>query len=181
MNKLQELMNRCKCGVYVTVNEHRDTYETVESWLHEQGADISDSVKSEMITRNTLISVQFYPETPISFHVIYHFSLDAALSEALRCIDVPHSRIAHIDEDTYTPEKEPAVKPSAWATQTGGSHYKDMKIQPMEYSMNNNLSALQHTIIKYVSRFRGKNGIVDLEKGRHCIDMLIEWEQKNED
>lgn len=66
---------------------------------------------------------------------------------------------------------------SALDTQVGGSHYKDMKIQPMEFSMANGLDACQHSIIKYVSRFRVKNGIADLEKAKHCIDLLIDFEK----
>lgn len=61
-------------------------------------------------------------------------------------------------------------------TQIGGDHYKAMKIQPMEYSMANNLDACQHTAIKYITRFRQKGGIEDLEKAKHCIDMLIQFE-----
>lgn len=67
---------------------------------------------------------------------------------------------------------------SALDIQIGGGHYKGMKIQPMEYSMANGLDACQHTAIKYISRFRDKGGIQDLEKAKHCIDMLIEFEQK---
>ena len=67
----------------------------------------------------------------------------------------------------------------AWKEQRDGSHYKSMAIQPMEYSMANGLDALQHTAIKYISRFRNKNGLADLEKAKHCIDMLIEWEKEN--
>lgn len=69
---------------------------------------------------------------------------------------------------------------SALARQEGGDHYKKLKIQPMEYSMANNLDACQHTIIKYVTRFRDKNGIEDLKKARHTIDMLIEFESRGE-
>lgn len=61
--------------------------------------------------------------------------------------------------------------------QVGGDHYKKMKIQPMEFSMANGLDACQHTIIKYVTRFRDKGGIADLEKARHVIDMLIQFEK----
>ena len=67
---------------------------------------------------------------------------------------------------------------SALDVQIGGDHYKKLKIQPMEYSMQNNLDACQHTVIKYVTRFRDKGGLVDLEKARHAIDMLIEFEQR---
>lgn len=67
---------------------------------------------------------------------------------------------------------------SALDTQIAGSHYKKYKIQPMEYSMANGLDACQHTAIKYITRFRDKGGIEDLEKAKHCIDMLIEFERK---
>lgn len=69
---------------------------------------------------------------------------------------------------------------SALDTQVGGGHYKDMKIQPMEYSMANGLDPCQHTAIKYISRFRQKGGIQDLEKAKHVIDMLIEFERRKE-
>lgn len=68
-------------------------------------------------------------------------------------------------------------KKSSLETQIGGDHYTKLPIQPMQYSMANNLDALQHTIIKYVTRFRDKAGIEDLEKAKHCIDMLIEYER----
>ena len=67
---------------------------------------------------------------------------------------------------------------SALDIQVGGSHYRSMAIQPMEFSMMNELDACQHTIIKYVTRFRTKGGVQDLEKAKHVIDMLIEFEAK---
>ncbi len=59
--------------------------------------------------------------------------------------------------------------------QVGGDHYKKLKIQPMEYSMANGLNACQHTIIKYVTRYPDKNGVEDLKKARHTIDLLIDF------
>lgn len=67
---------------------------------------------------------------------------------------------------------------NAEAVQVGGDHYKKLTIQPMRYSMKNNLDPCQHTIIKYVTRFREKGGIQDLEKAKHVIDMLIEFERE---
>lgn len=66
---------------------------------------------------------------------------------------------------------------SAQNEQVGGDHYKKLGIQPMYYSMANGLDAMQHTIVKYVTRFRDKGGIQDLKKARHVIDMLIEYEE----
>lgn len=66
--------------------------------------------------------------------------------------------------------------PSPLNKQVGGDHYKKLKIQPMEYSMANNLDACQHTAIKYITRFRDKGGVADLDKAIHCIEMLKEFE-----
>lgn len=83
----------------------------------------------------------------------------------------------------YRPVIDQPIKvvatPDPMTVQVGGSHYKGMAIQPMQYSMANGFDALQHTIIKYVSRFRNKNGIEDLRKARHAIDMLIAHEENN--
>ena len=65
---------------------------------------------------------------------------------------------------------------SALDTQVGGDHYKSLKIQPMEYSMANNLNACQHTAIKYITRYKDKNGKQDLLKAKHTIDLLIAME-----
>lgn len=60
--------------------------------------------------------------------------------------------------------------------QEGGDHYTKLAIQPFEYSMANGLDPMQHTAIKYISRFRKKGGVEDLRKAIHVIEMLIEWE-----
>ena len=80
-------------------------------------------------------------------------------------------------QEHNTEETKPIQQVSATDTQVGGDHYTKLAIQPMRYSMENGLDALQHTIIKYVTRFRDKAGIEDLEKAKHCIDMLIEFER----
>lgn len=72
--------------------------------------------------------------------------------------------------------KKDNKKHSALDEQVGGDHYKKLAIQPMEYAMKNHLDPCQETIIKYVTRFRDKNGREDLEKAKHTIDMLIAFE-----
>lgn len=62
--------------------------------------------------------------------------------------------------------------------QVGGSHYKDLKIQPVEYIHANKIPFCEGCIIKYVSRWRDKGGIADLEKAKHFIELLIELEVK---
>ena len=63
-------------------------------------------------------------------------------------------------------------------SQTGGDHYKRMNIQPVEYITANELSYLQGNVIKYISRYKNKNGKEDLEKAKHYIDLIIETEYK---
>lgn len=67
---------------------------------------------------------------------------------------------------------------SALARQEGGDHYKDLAIQPIEYIHANNLPFCEGSVIKYVTRWRAKNGIKDLEKAKHFIELLIELETR---
>lgn len=69
---------------------------------------------------------------------------------------------------------------SALAIQEGGNHYKDLAIQPVEYIHANNIPYMEGNIIKYVTRWRSKNGINDLRKARHYVDLLIELEERNQ-
>lgn len=66
--------------------------------------------------------------------------------------------------------------PSALDVQVAGDHYKNMAIQPVQYIHRNGLGFCEGSIIKYVSRWRGKNGLQDLKKARHFLDLLIEME-----
>lgn len=61
----------------------------------------------------------------------------------------------------------------AFDTQVGGSHYRNMVIQPSEFIIKNNIHFAEGNIIKYVVRHRSKNGVEDLLKARHYIDMLL--------
>ena len=67
---------------------------------------------------------------------------------------------------------------SALDIQVAGSHYKDLAIQPVEYIHANNIGYMEGNVIKYVSRWRAKNGIKDLEKAKHYIELLIELETR---
>ena len=65
---------------------------------------------------------------------------------------------------------------SALDEQVSGDHYKRMKIQTMEFSMANNLNACQHTAIKYICRYKDKNGLEDIDKAIHTLELLKEIE-----
>lgn len=64
--------------------------------------------------------------------------------------------------------------------QVGGSHYRDMKIQPIEFIHANGLGFIEGCVVKYICRFRQKNGRQDLEKIKHYVDLLIRMEYDTE-
>ena len=63
--------------------------------------------------------------------------------------------------------------------QEGGGHYKDRGIQPLEYTMKNNLSFCEGNVVKYISRYKSKNGIEDLAKVIHYA-LLASYEEYGE-
>lgn len=68
---------------------------------------------------------------------------------------------------------------SANDMQVGGTHYEQNAIQPWDFIISNNLSYLVGNIIKYLCRYKNKNGVEDLRKARHYLDKLIEVETKD--
>lgn len=68
---------------------------------------------------------------------------------------------------------------SALDTQVGGEHYKSRAIQPVEFIHSNGLGFCEGNVVKYVTRWKAKGGIADLEKAKHYLEMLIELENRN--
>lgn len=69
-------------------------------------------------------------------------------------------------------------KVSPLKVQVAGDHYKKLSIQPIEYIHANNLNFLEGNVVKYVTRWRGKGGLADLEKAKHYLELLMELEFK---
>ena len=65
---------------------------------------------------------------------------------------------------------------TATQEQIGGDHYKLFPIQPIEFIHKNQIPFLEANVIKYICRWRHKNGKQDLEKAKHYIDLLMEME-----
>jgi|TARA_R100000005_G_scaffold95484_1_gene77097 hypothetical protein len=55
--------------------------------------------------------------------------------------------------------------------QVGGSHYVHFTIQPYEFIAKNDLTFFQGNVIKYVCRYRFKNGVEDLDKIIHYCEL----------
>ena len=60
--------------------------------------------------------------------------------------------------------------------QISGKHYKENSIQPWDYVAANNLGYFEGSAIKYITRWRNKGGISDIQKAIHFLEKLIELE-----
>ena len=69
---------------------------------------------------------------------------------------------------------------SALDKQVSGNHYKDKGIQPIVYIHANNLGFCAGNVVKYVTRYKEKNGAADIRKAIHYLELLLELEYKND-
>lgn len=65
---------------------------------------------------------------------------------------------------------------SALDKQVGGDWYKNLIIQPAEYCQLNKLNMLESGVVKYVTRHHNKDGLKDIQKAIHCLELLIQLE-----
>lgn len=56
--------------------------------------------------------------------------------------------------------------------QIGGAHYKERGVQPIEFVERNKLTFSEGCVVKYITRWRDKNGKEDLEKILHYVDFI---------
>lgn len=80
---------------------------------------------------------------------------------------VPTPGLQAINLKNSEREKDPFTQ------QVGGVHYKSMKIQPVEFILANELGFCEGNIVKYICRYRQKNGVEDLKKVVHYAQLLI--------
>ncbi len=58
--------------------------------------------------------------------------------------------------------------------QIGGSHYKNMAMQPVELFAKTHCTAFQANIWKYITRYKHKNGAEDIKKCMHYAKLAKE-------
>ena len=66
------------------------------------------------------------------------------------------------------------MKPSD--KQVGGTHYRDMVIQPAEFCQLNGLGFLESCVVKRVCRHRSKGGAEDIRKAIHELELILQYE-----
>ena len=59
------------------------------------------------------------------------------------------------------------------------SHYNNGSIEPIDYITANSMNFLEGNVIKYVTRYKFKNGLEDLKKAEFYLKKLIEEYEKD--
>ncbi len=74
--------------------------------------------------------------------------------------------------DQVATERQIGGDQVATERQIGGDHYKSLKIQPIEYIDANNMPYLEGNVVKYVTRHASKNGVQDIDKAIHYLELI---------
>ena len=73
------------------------------------------------------------------------------------------------------------VEEKASERQVGGTHYRDMPIQPTEIAVRNELGWCESNAIKYILRHSTKHGKQDILKAIHYLELLMEYHYADEE
>lgn len=90
---MKKILSKCKCGVFLSCNEHRNYYQSVREWILENMAqdeikEIPEDVLDKMIETDTAFVLQFYPTAPIGFHILYHYDYDELIKQAHNLLEI---------------------------------------------------------------------------------------------
>ena len=87
-----------------------------------------------------------------------------------------YPKYCYPQRNLWTVPMTDATKPNPLNTQISGNHYKDLKIQPIEYIHANNIGYMEGNVVKYISRHKAKNGADDVRKALHYCQLLLKLE-----
>jgi hypothetical protein len=99
----------------------------------------------------------------------------------IKWMEIKIDSLHNMQEQVYGlivgPENEKEITLTANDVQHGGDHYRNKKIQPWDFILENGIGFCEGSAIKYLSRWKEKEGIKDLRKAIHFIQKLIEVEE----
>ena len=93
---MEDIIKKCKCGVFLTINEHRDYYQSTTERIKEINErdfsanghhkdyepEIEENLAERMIKEDCIYELQFYPDTPIGSYCVYGTSLEEVVTKA---------------------------------------------------------------------------------------------------
>lgn len=179
----EHLMSSCTDEIAVHCPTKEDWDYVIRSYIHLTIYDHWSSYKSKSciyvnsnmfgnlssISPNShIITIQEYKE----FYPDVENWEEKAKQEALKSVE----ELASKAEGSVT--LEISGSKSGLIGNINPSHYTTLSIQPIDYIEANKLDFNEGNVIKYVSRYKQKNGLEDLKKARFYIDRLIETNSK---
>ena len=99
----------------------------------------------------------------------YHTPITSDMTKEEKRAVLERAREESKELDTMTQHSKAS---SPLDTQVGGDHYKKLKIQPAEYCAKNDIGFLEGSVVKYVTRHESKNGIEDINKAIHFLELI---------
>lgn len=134
------------------------------------------------------VAAEYRKAFPLQIWLFNPWTAQARDTEAINADPYGHEIVPPGEVADFTPHFDALQKAealfapppiiSALDVQQGGDHYKKLKIQPIEYIHANNLPFAEGCVVKYVTRWRDKDGIKDLKKAKHFLELLIELESR---
>lgn len=110
---------------------------------------------------------KFKKHKPTEYTVLVHYPYEGAELKLFKTLD---------EAKQFCEEYKMKDKVKALNKQIGGDHYSKLKIQPVEYIWANDIPFLEGLVIKYVTRHKDKNKLVDIKKAMHCLELIKEIE-----
>ncbi|AUR82757.1 protein of unknown function DUF3310 [Vibrio phage 1.271.B._10N.286.54.B4] len=101
-------------------------------------------------------------------HAIIHYDTSVPLTQSYQPATT-EQRVAAARFDQAATER-----------QIGGDYYKSLKIQPHEYIEANSLPFLEGNVVKYVTRHASKNGVQDIDKAIHYLELIKQMRYSEE-
>ena len=107
-----------------------------------------------------------------------------------------YKQVEEVQQTGETPEGQPSIIPGAKLTTneymdkiTGRTlpdnispqHYQQGNIQVLDFITDQKFSYLEGNIVKYICRYKTKNGLEDLEKADYYLSRLIELQMDEDD
>ena len=107
-----------------------------------------------------------------------------------------YKQVEEVQQTGETPEGQPSIIPGAKLTTneymdkiTGRTlpdnispqHYQQGNIQVLDFITDQKFTYLEGNIVKYICRYKTKNGLEDLEKAEYYLSELIELQIDEDD
>ena len=153
------------------IHDRRHQVQYKKDWLSENAHDVVKWVDDSHEV------CEYVRETHSHIEVVqvgapsnaYHTPITSDMTKEEKRAVLERAREESKELDTMTQHSKAS---SPLDTQVGGDHYKKLKIQPAEYCAKNDIGFLEGSVVKYVTRHESKNGIEDINKAIHFLELI---------